>query len=164
MADVLCGVSMALNARSGCPRCSSSGVGTEIIRHHEDNSAKCATGRRGLKPNTWYRLEMVKAPATNPGEIGIHDDQHGPREYRLVGIDVAGEGRGEKKRFHQSTSLSDADVEHIRGIAGVRPQHLHAVFLMNWLTGLCLSLRSPKMRAPTGHTSTQAGCNPLVMR
>ncbi len=36
------------------------------MQHNETSSAKCATGLNCLKPNTWYKLEMVKAPATNP--------------------------------------------------------------------------------------------------
>ena len=57
---------MELNARSGCPRCISKGSGTKIMKHSEVSSARCATGFRRSKPNTWYRLDTVNAPATSP--------------------------------------------------------------------------------------------------
>ena len=64
-----------------------------------------------------HRLERLQAehliqtrdregPGHQPGEVRIDDDQHSPGEYRLVGIDVAGERRGQKLRVHHSTSLS----------------------------------------------------------
>ena len=81
-------------------------------RRHEDHAAQ-----RGHQGEVGDRAKLLQAEhlveARNregaghqAGEIGIDDDQHAPGENRLVGIDVAGVGRGKKKRFHQLTSLS----------------------------------------------------------
>ena len=71
-------------------------------RRHEDHAAQ-----RGQQGEVRDRAKLLQAEhliqARNregaghqPGEIGIDDDQHAPRENRLVGVDVAGERRGRK--------------------------------------------------------------------
>ena len=70
MAELVCGVIMALNARSGWPRCISNGTGTMSMQHSDVSKAKCATGLKRCMPNTWYKLDTVKAPATKPVRYG----------------------------------------------------------------------------------------------
>ena len=41
-------------------------MGTISMQHSEVSNARCATGLNRCMPNTWYRLETVKAPATSP--------------------------------------------------------------------------------------------------